>query len=1607
MHELFERQAARTPSAVAIDSEAGRLTYAELNAGADALADALRAAGAQPETPVGVCLPGGPDLIISLLAVLKTGAAYVPLDPALPEERRRLILKDTRALLVLDGKPLDPGEPTSAEGGAPDPDNAAYIIYTSGTTGRPKGVVVPHRGVVNRVLDTIHRHGVTPADRMLHRTPIGFDAAAWEIFVPLLAGATVVMGSGDTSRDPHAVVRTVAEHGVTILQAVPSMLRLLSQETASQGTSLRLVYSAGEQLDSDTAMRIECTLGSAELWNVYGPTECSIGCVEGLYVPGDAGTVPIGTAIDHTRLLLLDDDGRPVPDGTPGELYVGGAGVARGYFGRPGLTAEYFVPDPHGPAGTRLYRTGDLVRRLPDGRLEFLGRVDQQLKVRGVRVEPGEVESALLRHPQVRAAAVAARDQRLVGYVIRGDEVPAAELRAFLHTTLPAEYVPSHFVFLSELPLTPNGKTDRTALPDIERDTGYVAPRTAAERLVCRVWEDVLGVPQVGVDDDFFQMGGYSLLVPKLAARLRREHGTRIPVAELYAASTVEAQARLLSGVQDAGATLPVVARHGSLPLSPGQRRLWFLDRLEPGGWEYVVPLVATLPGRADAALVREALHALAARHEILRTRYVMRDGEPRQVIGEQPTVELDVSRRDLGDTLRTESGHGFDLARGPVWRATLVQDRHLVLIIHHIACDGASAGVLRRDLLELYAARVEGREPTLPPLPVQYADFAAWQNQNLDDGLLRAESAYWHDRLNGITPLELPVDRPRPQRRNGRGAVLTFAVDAKLAEPVRQMGRRQGATPFMTFLAAYCCLLARVCGTNDIALGTPIAGRLRPELDDLVGFFTNTLVLRCDLTGTVGFEDAVARARETALGAFAHQQLPFQRLVEELQPERDASMSPLFQVMFELVDQDEAGADDALQAVLGSWDVAKFDLTLHLEQHADGSLLGVFEYATDMFDQAGVERLARAYLRVLEGAAAGTPLAELDLMDAAERHRILVEWNDTAADVPQACVHELIEAQVRRTPDAVAVEYGSQRLTYAELDGQANALAVRLRALGVGPDVPVGVLLDRSPDLVTGLLGVLKAGGCYVPLETEFPPARVAQILGDVGARVCLVDVGAGLPDGITPVTIGDARAARAPATDAGPDHLVAIYYTSGSTGRPKGVAATHRGWVNRLYAMQDAMELKPGEAVLHKTTVIFDDTPVECFWPLMVGSRVVLVPPGAHRDPVAMLHTAAEHDVAVMLFVPSMLTLVLDALTPKRKARLRALRHVGTSGEALHPDLVRAFLDRFGTDGPLLHNHWGVTEASIDSTRHPVGPADGAGQGTVTIGRPLANNQVYVLDAELRPVPLGVHGEIHVGGVGLARGYHGDPARTAEAFVPDPYSYGARLYRTGDRAWLRPDGAIVFAGRADHQFKIRGVRVELGEIEQALRSHPAVRDTVVDVWHPPSGDKRLAAYVVRADGGGTVSDLRSHLEDRLPDYLVPSVLTVIPRIPRTASGKIDRSALPAPDVSALVQEQGLVGPRNAAEEVLVEIWSEALGTPVGIHNGFFRAGGHSLLAARVVAQIQERFDLELPLRTLFEKPTIAQLAEVIEELIRAEIEALSDSEVRAAATQEQEAQT
>ena len=1414
-----------------------------------------------------------------------------------------------------------------------------------------------------------------------------------------------------------SVPSQLRRHGVTHLQCTPSLAQALLLEPGAQGalSGLERLLVGGEALPTELAARLRDTVGGA-LLNMYGPTETTIWSSTHS-VDGTSGPVPIGTPITNTSLYVLDDGLRPVPIGVPGDLYIGGAGVARGYHARPELTSERFLPDPWGAhAGARMYRTGDRVRWRAEGTVEFLGRADAQVKVRGFRVEPGEVESALVRHPEVSQAVVVARadvpgSARLVAYVVSRSPagVSLEALREFARRSLPEHLVPSAVVSLAALPLTPNGKVDRKALPapeaavDVARRE-YVAPRTETERRVAELWATLLGVEHVGATDDFFALGGHSLLATRAASRIREAFGVDLPLRELFESATPAALgARIDARILGSSRVPPLVSRthSGALPLSFAQQRLWFLEHLEPGGAAYNDSVAVRVEGTIDVAVLERCLREVVRRHDVLRATFHDEAGTPTWRIN--PVERLNLERVDLSTLageaqasalamhLEKASLRAFDLASGPPLRASLVRlssrEQVLLLVLHHLVTDGASMGVLVREVAALYRAFAKGQQSPLAELPLQYVDYAAWQRDWLRGEALDAQLSYWRQRLDGAPRvLDLPTDHPRPAVRSSRGTNRSMLLGSELSLALKSLAQGEGATPFMVLLAGFSALLSRHSGQDDLCVGTPVAGRDRTELEGLIGCFVNTLVLRVSLAGAPSFRALIGRARETVLGAFAHQDAPFEELVRALQPERDLSRSPLFQAM--LVMQEDPLPEMSVPGLRLSVQpqpshTAKFDLRLILIDTPEGYSANL-ELSSDLFDADTASRLLE-HLRVLLAAGVREPeqsVTDLQLMSPEERHRVLVAWNDTLKSRAEPQVlHRLIEAQVDRTPDAVAVSFEGAALSYRELDGRANQLARYLRARGVGPEVLVALCAERSLEMVVGLLGILKAGGAYVPLDPEYPRERLEYMLADASAPVVLTQarLAEGMPRGGATVVCLDSEwdAVARERTErldvqVHPRGLAYVIYTSGSTGRPKGAMNTHAAICNRLLWMQEAHGLDASDRVLQKTPFSFDVSVWEFFWPLMTGARLVMARPGGHREPSYLTDTLSRERITTLHFVPSMLRPFLEE--PGLASSCASLRRVFCSGEALPADLRDRFFSVLGAE---LHNLYGPTEAAVDVTAWPCAREDR--RPSVPIGWPITNARMYVLDARLRPVPLGVAGELYIGGEPLARGYWQRPALTAERFLPDTVAAvpGARMYRTGDKARFLADGAIEYLGRLDDQVKVRGFRIELGEIEAALSQHPRVRSAAVTVREDIPGDRRLVAYVV-ASSVGEVSELRDFLAMRLPEHMVPSTFVALEALPLSPSGKLDRRALPAPERSTLGDGTSYVAPRNALEQQLARIWADVLGVErVGMEARFFELGGDSILALQVIARARQA-GIHLTARQVFQHPTVAGLAQV-----------------------------
>ncbi len=1645
LHEGFEAQAARSPESPAVCCAGEVWSYGEINRRANQLARYLRRHGVGPESLVGLCVERSPELVLGILGILKAGGAYVPLDPAYPRERLAFLLADSRVSVLLSQESLAAGLPESGarvilldgereaigrERGsnlAPGagPENLAYVIYTSGSTGLPKGALITHANVSRLFAATAERFGFGPGDVWTLFHSYAFDFSVWEIWGAWLHGGRLVVVPWEVSRSPAAFHELLLREEVTVLNQTPSAFRQLLPHLERGGDgALRFVIFGGEALEPAALGSWLDRDGRPPLAvNMYGITETTVHVtyreLGGADLDRPAAGGPIGRPLPDLWVALLDRHGQPVPAGAPGEMHVGGAGLMRGYLSRPELTAERLVPSPYGDEpGARLYRSGDLARSRPNGDLEFLGRSDQQVKIRGFRIEPGEIEAALAACPGVEGAVVEVRNDlpggRGLAAYVAGRGLSAAGLRETLKSRLPEYMMPAGFAFLPALPLTAHGKVDRRALSRLELEAGSGAglpapPRTPAEELLAAIFAEVLERERVGAGEDFFALGGHSLLATRVASRVSAVFGVEMPLRALFEDPTVTSLARRIEGLlrgertREAPPLVPV-PRGGDLPLSFAQERLWFLDQLAPGSAAYNVPLALQLTGPLHRSALAAALAALVARHEALRTRFAAAAGLPVQVIGPAPAVQpalvdlggLPAARREeqvavlaAGEALRP-----FDLARGPLLRATLLRletELHAVLFnLHHIVADGWSLGVLVRDLGALYGGFAAGLAAGLPELPVQYADFAVWQRSWLNGEALAEQLAWWRRRLAGAPAvLDLPLDRPRPAVQSLRGASVPARLPADLSRALEALGRSRGATPFMLLLAGFQALLARLAGEEDVVVGSPVANRTRVETEGLIGFFANTLALRGEPLGELPFDEWLARVREMALGAYAHQDLPFERLVEELQPERSLAHSPLFQVM--LVLQNAAAAPPripglALETATSGQATAKFDLTLSLVEGAWG-LAGNLEYASDLFDAVTVQRLLSQFQTWLAGAVAapGTRLSELPLLAAAERHQLVIEWNaDAELSSPDLCVHRRVERQAERSPEAIAVAFAGETLTYRELERRAGRVARLLRRQAPEGGFLAGLCAERSLDMVVALLGILKAGGACVPLDPNYPAERIAFMLEDSRAAVLLTQeaVRDRLPATGARVVVLDRDLAgldpeaEEPPVAVRPEDPAYVIYTSGSTGRPKGVAVTHCTLANLLLWQEERAGLGGPAATLQYASLSFDVSFQEIFATWSRGGTLHLVDEETRRDAPALLALLARAGIE-RLYLPFVALRLLAEAAEAGSGGAPWLRDVITAGEQLQvTPAVRRWLA--GMPGCRLHNQYGPSESHVVTaailSRDPDSWPD-----LPSIGRPVAGARIHLLDRGLHPVPVGVAGELCIAGITFGTGYVSRPELTAGKFVPDPWSRhpGGRLYRTGDLARYRVGGEIEYLGRADQQVKIRGFRVEPGEVEAALAAAAGVQAAVVAVREDLPGGRGLVAWVVPAEGAApTAEGLREHLRARLPDYMVPTRFALRGELPLTPSGKVDRRAL-SRSASAWTAREATVAPRTPTEELLAGIFAEVLRTEgVGAAADFFQLGGHSLLATQVVSRIRRTFGVELPLRDLFESPTVAGLA-------------------------------
>jgi amino acid adenylation domain-containing protein/non-ribosomal peptide synthase protein (TIGR01720 family) len=1648
IHQLFAEQVERTPDAVAVVFENQHLTYRELNTHANQLAHYLQRLGVGPEVLVGICVERSPLMLIGILAILKAGGAYVPLDPDYPQQRLAFILENSQTPLLLSQQNLvaqlgdyaakviclDTDWEKIAHESQENPSsdvsshNLAYVIYTSGSTGTPKGVLIQHSNVVRLLAATQAWFEFNANDVWTLFHSYAFDFSVWEIWGALLYGGRLVVVPYWVSRTPEEFYKLLSTHGVTVLNQTPSAFYQLIQADAVLGQqhllNLRFVIFGGEALVLQSLKPWFERHGdrSPQLVNMYGITETTVHVTYRRLTREDVmqsvGSV-IGRPIPDLGVYILNQQQQLVPIGIVGEMYVAGAGLARGYLNRPELTTQRFISNPFScKPDALLYKSGDLARYLPSGELEYIGRIDNQVKIRGFRIELGEIEAAINQHSSISASVVIVREdgtenKSLIAYITVQPQQTIAipELRRFLESKLPNYMVPMAIVVLEALPLTPNGKIDRGALPapdltQLISESNFVAPATPVEEMLTGIWAQVLGLEKIGVNDNFFDLGGHSLIATRVISQIRQVFEVEIPLRRLFELPTVSELAKEIQTAIKADKRLEVppikpIARSQELSLSFAQQRLWFLSELEPNSPFYNIPAAVRLEGQLNLAALEQSFNEILRRHEVLRTNFRTVAGQAIAVISpatpqllsvidlsELPPTQQETQVRQLA---LAEAQQPFNLEADTLLRVKLLclseQEYVTLLTMHHIVSDGWSIDVLVRELATLYQGFCQGQPSPLPELEIQYADFAAWQRQWLEGEVLESQLAYWRKQLDGAPAvLELPTDYPRPAIQSSRGATYSFCLSPDQSLALKSLSRQQGSTLFMTLLAAFKTLLHRYTGSNDIVIGSPIANRNHSQIEGLIGFFVNTLVLRTNLADNPSFQELLHRVKEVALGAYTHQDTPFELLVEKMQPQRDLSHTPLFQVMFVL--QNAQNSDIELTGLTLSTletdsGTAKFDLTLDMRETQQG-LVGTLEYTIDLFEPQTIQRMAGHLQTLLSGIIANPAqrLSELPLLTAEEQSQLLVDWNQAQIEYSQdQCIHQLFEKQVEKTPDAVAVVFENEQLTYRQLNQRANQLANYLQKLGVGAEVLVGICVERSPLMLIGILAILKAGGAYVPLDPDYPQERLGFMLSDAQVSVLLTQecLLAKLPNTEAKVICIDnaelivQQSQNNPVNQNKLENLAYVIYTSGSTGKPKGVMIEHRSLLNYTQAAIEEYEISFSDRILQFASISFDAAAEEIFPCLLQGATLVLRTDEMLNSVPTFLEKCQQQALTVLDLPTAFWQQLTSELPALRLTLPPSLRLVIIGGEKALPDKVSTWQQCVDSKVKLV-NSYGPTEATVVTTTCDLSAQIFTKE--IPIGKAIANIQTYVLDRYLQPVPIGVSGELYIGGTGVARGYLNQPQLTSEKFIPNPFGLKAnsRLYKTGDLVRYRSDGNIEIIGRVDHQVKIRGFRIELGEIEAVLSQHPAVQASVVI-----AEEQRIVAYwVAKQQPVPAISELRHFLGQNLPQYMIPATFLQLAALPLTPNGKVDRKAMPAPDYVRPELDKQFIAPRTPIETKLAQIWAEVLRLEqVGIEDNFFELGGDSILTIQIVAKANQ-VGLRLTAKQLFQYQNIAELAAV-----------------------------
>ncbi|MEC9375343.1 MAG: amino acid adenylation domain-containing protein [Pseudomonadota bacterium] len=1621
LHNLIEKQAEENPDAIALIDDEEKITYFELNRRANVLAHYLIQKNINSNSIVGVCVPRNSKMVIGLLGILKTGGAYLPLDPDYPKDRIDFMVKDSEAKMLITDSSLA-NQVTiqnnqilflnefNFEADCPilskqtfNSQSLAYVIYTSGSTGKPKGVAIEHRSITNFLLSMQSSPGITKKDRFLSVTTLSFDISNLELFGPLISGATSIIIDREIAIDGYQLAQKIDEMKPTIMQATPATWQMLL-ESGWEGLKQLKILCGGEALSDQLSRRL--LNKGKELWNMYGPTETTVWSTCSKINPNQK--IDIGRPIANTSCYITDKYGNLCPAGVPGELLIGGAGVAQGYLNKQKLTNERFIENPFEINSGKLYKTGDLAKFNADGKLECLGRLDHQIKLRGFRIELGEIENVLRQHNSVNDCRVIIRedqlnDKRLVAYAIPNEKkIEVSTLREHLQKTLPSYMVPQAIVQIGEIPLTPNGKFDRKKLPlpneTLAIKSEYLAPSSSLELDLSRIWEDLLNLEKIGIRDDFFDLGGHSLLGTRLVARIRSELDKNIDLVTLFVNPTIEKLAEEISARAKKGSpiTIPKRQANETIPLSYAQQRIWILDEIDSNSSAYNVPHAVSLGKNVNKIALQEAIDALVARHESLRTFFARNQAEPVQIIApklERPIDLISVdSKKERRAKIESLVSQRFDLSKGPLCNFHLIEcsnlDPVLLINMHHSISDVWSLDIINRELSVLYNGVLEGITPELPIINIQYADYSIWQRNLLQEGQFDEQLKYWLNKLSGIpSTLEIPTDRPRPSKQTFNGSRVFRYLTIEKQKSIKALSRANNATLFMTLLSVFQVLLYRYSNQEDIVIGTPIANRGLIELENIVGFFLNTLAIRCNVGKKTKFCDLLAKTRETTLEAFANQTLPFEKLVEELKIDRDMSRSPVFQTMFIMQNsqfEELVFEEQETKQVEFDINTTKFDLSLTAWEGDDGIGLQ-FEYNTDLFDPETIEQMANHYEALLQEVIDHSDLeiAKLALLNKKEKDHILVGLNKTETDkLNTKSIKDMFELQVNNTPDEIALRLGKKIFTYTELNDWANALAKYLTDLGIQSGSRIAICCPRSIELAISALAAVKSGGCYVPIDPTYPEERIEAMLTDSEAECILTLSSLKLPNHEIPLIHLDTLEFETENTNNPSnqpklsDPLYCIY-TSGSTGVPKGVELSHEGLANLIGWQCHQPGLGKAARTLQFASFSFDVSFQELFSTWCTGGELIMVDDALRQDLPALANFITEEGIErLFLHFAALQPLTECWQTAKQTPNLK---DIIVAGEQLKiTESIRNLFDQLNK--AALHNQYGPSETHVVTAL----TLSGKSKNWPTlpfIGRPVWNTKCYILDSNKEPVPIGIAGELYLGGKQIALGYVNRPTLNNEKFIPSPFVMGDRLYRTGDIARYRKDGNIEFLGRADDQVKLRGYRIELGEIEAKLNQHNNVADARVILREDKTNEQRLVAYVVPNKNSFDVAILRSHLKKILPEYMVPKAIVRLSEIPITPNGKLDQKALPIPDIKAITQGK-YIAPSTPVENALAQIWGQLLNVKdISIHDDFFSLGGHSLMTIQLINKLNQLTGEQLSIADIFEHSTIAELAEFLPE--------------------------